>query len=91
MGTLTTFLLGANTLAYFLAAMFFLRSWRRTRDRLFLIFGAAFLLFGINEAASALQLLPQGRESLAFLLRLAGFILLIVAIIAKNVNRGTPA
>ncbi len=86
------FLLGANTFAYFLAAMFFFRGWRRTRDSLFLIFSAAFTLFAINEAATALQLLPPERQGLAFLFRLAGFTLLIVAIIAKNVssNRTRP-
>jgi hypothetical protein len=84
--TVTTFLYGANTLGYFLCAIFFLHGFRRTRDTLFLIFSAAFLLFCINEAAAALQLLPTPDESLAFLLRLAGFTLLIVTIVWKNVT-----
>ena len=84
--TVTTFLFGANTLGYFLGAIFFLQGFRRTRDTLFLIFSAAFLLFSVNEAATALQLLPTPDESLAFLFRLAGFTLLIVAIIWKNVT-----
>jgi hypothetical protein len=84
--TLTTFLYGANTFGYFLGAVFFLHGYRRTRDLLFLIFSAAFALFSLNEAATALQLLPEPQESLAFLLRLAGFTILIVAIIWKNVT-----
>ena len=83
---LTTFLYGANTFGYFLGAMFFLHGFRRTRDTLFLIFSAAFTLFSINEAATALRLIPEPQQSLAFLLRLAGFTLLIVAIIWKNVT-----
>jgi hypothetical protein len=83
---MTTFLYGANTLGYFLGAIFFLQGFRRTRDALFLVFSAAFALFSVNEAATALQLLPAPDESLAFLLRLAGFVILIVAIIWKNLT-----
>ena len=43
------FLAGAVTLAYFLAAIYFLRFWRKTSDRLFLNFAAAFLLFTLNQ------------------------------------------
>ena len=38
--TLVGFLAGAVTLGFFVASAFFLRFWRRTRDRLFLAFGA---------------------------------------------------
>jgi hypothetical protein len=43
------FLSGAVTFAHVLAALYFLRFWRRTRDRLFLSFALAFVLFALNQ------------------------------------------
>ena len=42
--TLLDFLSGSVTFGFLLAALFFLRFWRRTRDGLFLAFATAFLL-----------------------------------------------
>jgi hypothetical protein len=64
-----------------------MRFWRRTRDRLFLAFGAAFLLFAVNQMLVALSDYPREDQSLFYLLRFAGFALLVGAIIAKNLTR----
>jgi hypothetical protein len=80
------FLMGANTMAFVAAALFFLRFWRRTHDRLFLAFSVAFLLLAANQALVALSGIPREEQSWIYLLRLAGFSLLIVAIVAKNVG-----
>ena len=88
MHTGVTFLAGANTLGFSLAALLFLRAWRRTHDVLFPFFAAAFALFALNELVMAFEVLPTQQQSLAFLLRLAGFTLLIVAIVSKNVGPG---
>lgn len=78
------FLSGMVTMGFVACAVFFLRFWHRTRDRLFLAFGAAFFLFALNQTLVALSGYPREDQSIFYLLRLAGFALLVGAIIAKN-------
>lgn len=78
------FLSGAVTLGFFVAGLFFFRFWRRTRDGLFAAFGAAFCLLGINQALLVLTDVPVEERSWLYLLRLAAFILILVAIVSKN-------
>jgi hypothetical protein len=81
-----TFLSGAIAMGFLLSALFFLRFWRRTGDGLFAIFAAAFLLLTANQTLAAL--IDFGREELSwvYLLRLAGFCLIITGIVAKNIR-----
>jgi hypothetical protein len=81
------FILGATAMGYLVAGLFFLRFWRRTRDGLFLTFAIAFWLLTANSAAFALAGIPRG-QSWVYLLRLAAFILIIEAIISKNLRGG---
>jgi len=76
---------GLITAGYLTASLFFLRFWRRTRDGLFAIFSAAFVLLALNQALAIL--LELGREELGwvYLLRIAAFTLIIFGIIRKNV------
>ena len=83
------FLSGLATMGFIVGGLFFLRFWRRTSDRLFLAFGAAFFLFALNQALVALSApaavdYPREDQSVFYLLRFAGFALIIGAIIAKN-------
>ncbi|MGH6964886.1 MAG: DUF5985 family protein [Phenylobacterium sp.] len=73
---------------YGVVGLFFLRFWSRTRDSLFLAFAVAFALLAADQALPVLCGLP--RESLqgVYLLRLAAFSLIIVAIVGKNLGRG---
>ena len=86
MRTEVVFLSGMATMGYVVAAIFFLRFWRRTRDRLFLAFGAAFFLFALNQTFVALSSYPREDQSVFYLLRFAGFALIIGAIVAKNLR-----
>jgi hypothetical protein len=86
MAGLSSFLAGMITMGFVVAALFFFRFWRRTRDLLFATFGAAFLLLAVNQAVVALALLPREEQPYAYLLRLLAFALLIVAIVRKNVR-----
>ena len=79
------FLSGAVTLAYLVAAGFFLRYWRKTADRLFLAFALAFALFAVNQLLSAALLIVSEPTSLIYGLRVLGFLVIIAAIIDKNV------
>ena len=79
------FLAGAVTLAYFLAAIYFLRFWRKTSDRLFLNFALAFLLFALNQFVVSVLWTADERHSYAYVLRILGFVLILLAIADKNI------
>lgn len=66
------------------AALFFLRYWRQSGDRLFAIFALAFALFAGNRLA--LVVIDEANEARTwvYLLRLATFLLIIAAIVDKN-------
>ena len=82
--TLNAFLSGAITMGFLVAALFFARFYRRTRDGLFLAFAAAFGLLGFGQALLTLSGIPVEERSPLYLIRLAAFLLIIVAIIRKN-------
>jgi hypothetical protein len=81
---LQTFLSGGVAFGFFVCAMFFLRFWRRTRDEFFVAFALAFGLLGVNQTVLALTNIPTEERGAVFLLRLAAFGLILVAIIRKN-------
>ena len=58
-GPIVAFLSGAVSLGFLVAALFFLKFWRRTRDGLFLAFSAAFVLLALNQAIPALADIPS--------------------------------
>jgi hypothetical protein len=78
------FIMGAIAMASSIVALFFLRFWRETGDRLFAIFALAFLLLGITRLGLALS--PQELEGHThwYWVRLAAFVLILVAIVDKN-------
>jgi hypothetical protein len=78
------FLAGAVTMAYLVSAAFFFRFWRRTRDRLFLAFASAFVLFGINQALADFLQVVFEPSSFIYTLRVLGFVLILAAILDKN-------
>jgi len=82
--TLYNFLSGWAACGFLVGALLFLRSWRRTRDGLFVAFSSAFALLGIGQAVLALGNLPTEERSYVYLFRLAAFSLIIFAIVRKN-------
>ena len=82
--TFYNFLSGAVTLGYFVCALFFLRFWRRMRDQLFLAFALAFGLLGVGQGLLALANIPTEERGPIYLIRLAAFAVIIVAIARKN-------
>jgi formate-dependent nitrite reductase membrane component NrfD len=77
------FLLGAVVICCLVAAVFFWRFYRRTRDRLLGIFAVAFVILGLNWLALAFTSPTEDRAAL-YAMRLAAFSLIIVGIIDKN-------
>jgi hypothetical protein len=78
------FLGGAVTLGYLVGGLFFLRFWRRTRDRLFLAFAVAFALFALNQGLVDLLEVVREPWSLVYALRVVGFLIILGAILDKN-------
>src|SRR5688572_25758881 len=78
------FLSGMVTFGFAVAGLFFLRFWKRTRDRLFLSFAIAFWLLGLTQALLAFTDIPVEERSWLYLLRLAAFSLILVSIWRKN-------
>ena len=73
---------GALSMGYIVAAMFFLKFWSSSHDRLFGLFAAAFALLALQRV-----LLPYSPFEAAwplYLIRLAAFVLIIIAIVDKN-------
>lgn len=80
------FLHGAITFASAAIALFFLRYWRATRDRLFVMFSAAFGLLALHWLlASALPHITTQ----AHVLRFVGFGLIAAAVLDKNRKSGS--
>ena len=80
---------GAVAMASLVAALFFLRFWRQTRDSLFLYFSIAFWLDGAMRLLLGLTRVSAEQEPLFYLARLVTFGLIIFAIVQKN--RPTPS
>ena len=89
MSTLHVFLTGASTMGYAVAAIFFARFWYDTRDRLFALFGVSFLALATNRGLLTVTMAAETRTEL-YLLRLAAFVLIVVAIVDKNRRGGDP-
>lgn len=81
-----TYLGGFVTAGYLVAALFFLRFWRKTSDRLFLAFALAFALLATNQGLASF--ISAGDENIiyAYALRVLGFVLILAAIVDKNLS-----
>ncbi len=75
---------GVLVAEYTIIALFFLRFWARSRDRLFLMFAAAFAILSAQRLAIALTREIFEHQAPLYLLRLTAFVLIIIAIIDKN-------
>lgn len=81
-------LLGAIAMANLTIGLFFLRFWKKTRDRFFLFFAVAFSLEGLNRVLLGLYSGSNENEPVFYLVRLLSFVLILIAIIDKNrINR----
>lgn len=78
------FIAGVLTMGNAIAALFFARFWRETSDRLFAFFAIAFAFLAVQRAllvsAGALEI----SDIWSYVIRLAAFLLILVAIIDKN-------
>ncbi|HEX8440972.1 DUF5985 family protein [Archangium sp.] len=82
------FLSGMAAALSLVAGLFFLRFWRKTHDRFFAFFAASFWLMALHRGVM-LSLRDSNNEHLvaAFSIRLLAFVLILVAIVDKNMVR----
>lgn len=78
------FLLGVIAVTSLLAALYFLRFWRDTRDNLFLAFAAAFFIEGVNRTARIFFANPSEASPWVFIVRACAFFIIIAGIVGKN-------
>jgi hypothetical protein len=81
------FMGGALATGFLAVALFFLRFWRSTHDVLFAVFSVAFTLLALNHALPVLVGVLSENRSGIYLLRLLAFLLIIGAILHKNLRR----
>lgn len=84
MTPLLAFLHGATAMAAVAVALFFVRYWRRTKDRLFVLFAIAFVVLAANRAGVAVLHVSLENVPYLYLLRLLAFGLIAFAIVDKN-------
>jgi Family of unknown function (DUF5985) len=82
------FLWGALSMASATVALLFLRSWRTTRDRLFVYFSTAFAVLALNWIGLAIVDPSLETRHILYILRLVAFVLIIIGVIDKNRRGG---
>lgn len=79
---------GAVVMGYGVCALFFIRFWRATDDRLFVIFALAFGLLALQALALALINPVEEWRTGLYVVRLLAFLLILGAIVDKNRSGG---
>ena len=77
-------LTGAIAAASLVAALFFFRFWRHTRDRFFLYFALSFLIEAANRVALGLLVGADEDGAMFYSVRLVAYGLILLAIWQKN-------
>jgi hypothetical protein len=83
---MVAFFNGISATASILAAVFFLRFWRETEDRLFACFALGFALLGVNWAALSLLSVPADTRHFVYLVRLGAFVAVLGGIVDKHLS-----
>jgi len=87
MEVLLVFLYGGLTMLCFIAGVIFVGYSRQHRDRFFLWFAVAFWCLGASWGIHVFDAIPADETPYGYLVRLLGYVLIIVAILDKNRRR----
>jgi hypothetical protein len=85
---MTGLVAGALAMAYLVAATFFLRFWRDSRERLFLLFAVAFGMLMVQRVMLTVVGDDPDASLALYGLRLLAFLLIVVAVLDKNRSAG---
>lgn len=81
---LNEFFAGAASMSLLIIALFFIRFWRKTHDRLFIYFAAAFLVLMFERIIRAAMEAETDWAPYVYTVRLLAFVLILIAIVDKN-------
>ena len=81
---LVSFALGATAFGFLIAALFFARFYRDTRDSLFVYFAAAFGIEAVNRALFAFARAPNEGDPSLYLVRAFAYSLILMGVYRKN-------
>jgi hypothetical protein len=84
MTSTNAFLAGLITMCFAAIGLCFARFWSLNRDPLFIAFAAAFWLLAVGQALVGLSIVPREEQSWVYLLRVAAFVCIAIAIVRKN-------
>lgn len=87
---MTMFLDGILFLGYLSIALFFLRYWKRSHDRLFLFFAVSFALMSSHRLVMAGLDLRNEVGTWVYWIRLASYLLILYAVIDRNMRQTKP-
>ena len=82
--TMVLFLGGMLAMGYVIAGIFFLRYWRRTRERLFASFAVALFILALQRILLAVNFALIEDNTWYYGLRLLAFVLILWAIVDQN-------
>jgi hypothetical protein len=75
-----------------IAALAFLRYFRRTRDRMFLFFAAAFFLYGLNRIVFQFRISAGDFANMwLYVIRIIAFAIVIAGVVDKNRRSRRPS
>lgn len=75
---------GALMMACMVTGIFFLRFWKKSHDRLFLIFAFAFFMLAVERLVLGYYGANNEPNAQIYFIRLTAFILIIIGIVDKN-------
>lgn len=75
---------GAFMMCCLISGIFFYKFWKKTGDRLFILFAYSFFLMAVERLVLGYVGVRNEPSPLIYLIRLAAFILIIFAIVDKN-------
>jgi hypothetical protein len=82
--TLVPFLHGTVAMGCAIVAVFFLRFWRQSADRLFVFFSAAFAILAFDYALLGLLSSATEWRVPVFMVRVSAFLIILLGIADKN-------
>ncbi len=82
--TAIVFMAGMQLMVAFVIGLRFLKYWRLSHDWFFVWFAAAFWMFGLGQVIRTFDVGISEHAHLVFLPRLAGYLLILIAILNKN-------
>lgn len=85
------FLDGVAFAGFVAVSVWFVRMWLGSRDRLLLAFAVAFGIFAVNRLLLAATEREDEAQTLIYLLRATGFVVIIAAVLERNRRGADPA